>query len=110
MSLGENEAALQAGQRRCGQPVDIGFGPECTRFDHGRQAATNAGLPAVETGCEHDACLLVPFSELTEQVGDRATSPATELLLEPDKGVRPPHQPLPGVEAGEKVLLRVEHR
>jgi hypothetical protein len=52
--------------------------------------------------------VVVAFAQLTNEVGDRTASTPTALHLEFDEGVRPPHQAIPGVEAGEEVTLAIE--
>ena len=66
-------------------------------------------FPAVEPGGEHDSDVVVVLAELAEEVGDRAAPLPVALDLEGDEGVGPAHQSVPGAEAGEQVLLAVEH-
>jgi hypothetical protein len=58
----------------------------------GSEALTDTGLPTVETGCQHNAGVIVAFADLSEEVGNRASATPTEPLLKLDECVRPPHQ------------------
>src|ERR1700689_842992 len=46
--LRENQAALDTGQGRRGEPGDIRIGPKLAGLDHGHQAGSDIGLPAIE--------------------------------------------------------------
>ena len=103
--LRENETALDAGQRRGGEPGDIRIGPKLAGLDHGRKAGADAGLPAVEPRRQHGPDAVVTLTELAEEIGDRAAPLAAPFLLEGDERVGPPDQPVPGAEVVKEIPL-----
>jgi len=98
--LGEDEPALEAGQRGGGEPGDVGVGSKFSGGNHRGEAGEDLIFPALETGGEHGSDVVVGFADLPEEVGDGATSTSTPALLEVDEG--PPLDAGPGVEAGEE--------
>ena len=56
-----------------------------------------------------DADTVITLTELAEEVGDRAASPAATHFLEGHECVGPSNQSVPGVEVGEEVALAVEN-
>ena len=50
------------------------------------------------------------FAELTDEVPDGTASTPTVLLLEPDQGVHPLSQALPGAEFSKQLSLATEDR
>src|ERR1700734_2739414 len=72
--LGEDEAALDAGQGGGREPVRVGAGPEFAGGNHGLQASPDAGLPAVEPIRQDGADVVVAFDDLAKEAGDRAAS------------------------------------
>ena len=106
--LGEDKAALEAGQGGGGEPVDVDVGLELAGGHHGGQTGADLGLPAVESRGEHDAEVVVAFAQLTNEVGDGTASTPAALPLVLDHGVSPPREASPGVEAGEQRTLGVE--
>src|ERR1700691_5352467 len=83
--LGEDEAALEAGQGRGGEPGDVGAGPELAGGGHGGEAGADVRFPAVEAGGEHGADVVVAFPDLSQEAGDGAASFPAPLVLERDQ-------------------------
>jgi hypothetical protein len=108
--LGEDEAALDAGQGGGREPVRVGAGPEFTGGNHGRQASPDVGLPAVKPIRQDGPDVVVALADLAKEAGDRAASFPAPLLLDSYKGIGPAHQAGPGAETGEEVFLGAEHR
>src|SRR6202020_424257 len=86
--LGEDEAALAAGQDGSGRPVGVGLGPEFAGGDHTGQACADAGFPALEARDEDGAGLVITFAGLADEVGHEAAAVSAALLLELNQGAR----------------------
>jgi hypothetical protein len=107
--LGENEATLDTGKSRGGEPRGVCIRPELAGLDHGRDAGADTRLPTVEPRSEHGPDAVVTLTELAEEIGNRAASLTAPLLLQGNKRVGPLDQSIPGVEAVKEVALAVEN-
>jgi len=108
--LREDEAALETGQGRCGEPGDVRFGTQFSSGNHRRKSVADVILPTIEPGAEHDTDVIVTLAELTEEVGNWTAACGAPFHLQRDEGVSPSNQSDPSSEFGKKNALPVEHR
>lgn len=87
--LGEDEAALNGGEGRGGQPNRVGGSFELARLAHLLEPDAQRLFPPVEPVGQLLACQLVGFGELGGEAADRAATNAVSRDLEGDESVKP---------------------
>ena len=97
LDLGQEQAALQGGERGQGEVAGVRAGREVAAGVHGPEPVADPGLPAAEAPGHGHAGGVVDLGHLGAQGADRAAAAAPERALVLDQEVTP------GPQAGQRV-------
>jgi hypothetical protein len=87
LHLGEQEPALECGEGRDSEIV--GVGGQLSAFVHLAESGSDAGLPAVEGGCDARPGMVVDLGQFAAEGPNCATADALQLALMFDEEVSP---------------------